>query len=60
MRQRILGEKVTHQDVRKALQKFLDEGGMIVQLPEQQSDQQVVIGADKYDEYESLTAILPS
>ena len=60
MDQRIWGERVTHQDVRRALRKFLDDGGMIVQLPEQKSEQPVVVGGEKYDEYDSLTDILPS
>ena len=60
MRQRIWGERVTHQDVRNALNKYLDSGGRIVRLPDQKSEQLVVIGGEKYEEYESLTAILPS
>ena len=60
MGQRLWGERVTHQDVRRALRKFLDDGGIIVQLPEQKSEQSAVVGGEKYDEYESLTAILPS
>lgn len=60
MRQRILGERVTHHDVRKALNNFLESGGRIVQLPDQKSEQLVVIGGEKYEEYESLSAIIAS
>ena len=60
MRQRLWGERVTHHDVQKALEKFLERGGAILQLPDQKSEQLVVIGGEKYEEYESLTAIISS
>ena len=60
MRQRILGDRLTHRDVIKAVQQFLESGGIIEQLPDQKSEQNVVIGGEKYEEYESLTAIIPS
>lgn len=60
MRQRLLGERVTHNHVRKALEKFLESGGTIVQLPDQKFDSLSVIGGEKYEEYELISAILPS
>lgn len=60
MRHRIFGERVTHQDVYQAVKQFLDGGGIIVQLPEQKSEQPAVIGGEKYEEFESLSAIIPS
>ncbi len=60
MKRRILGEKVTHQHVRAAVKQFLDDGGIIVTLPEEKSEQTPVIGGEKYEEYESLTSIIAS
>ena len=60
MKRRILGEKVTHQPVRAAVKQFLDDGGIIVTLPEEKSEQPPVIGGEKYEEYESLTSIIAS
>lgn len=60
MRQRILADKPTHQEVIKAVRKFLEHGGIIEQLPDQKSEQMVVIGGEKYEEFESLTDIIPS
>ncbi len=60
MKHRFLSEKVTHQRVRAAVKQFLDEGGIIITLPEEKSEQIAVIGGEKYEEYESLTSIIAS
>ncbi len=60
MKWRIFGQKVTHQDVRAAVKQFLDDGGIIITLPEEKSEQAPVIGGEKYEEYESLTSLIAS
>jgi hypothetical protein len=44
----------------KAVRKFLEHGGIIEQLPDQKSETMVVIGGEKYEEFESLTDIISS
>ena len=40
------------------MKQFLDEGGLIIKLPEQKSQEKTVVGGEKYQNFESLTAIL--
>ena len=54
----IFNSKVTHDDVSKAVSQFLNEGGTIVCLPEQKSQDAPVIGGEKYEEFESLASIV--
>lgn len=55
-----LNQKVSHQDVQKAVQQFLRSGGIIVRLPEQKSELKPVVGGEKYEDYESYTALFPT
>lgn len=52
-------KKISHEDVRKAIQQFKQEGGMIAELPPQEvRESQHTVGGEKYQPYESLTALL--
>ncbi len=53
-----LQKKVSHQDVQRALKWFLDDGGLIKHLPDQQTPERPVIGGEKYQNYELLTNLL--
>ncbi|MCZ6473240.1 MAG: hypothetical protein O7A08_10850 [SAR324 cluster bacterium] len=54
----ILYRKLTHEDVHRAVAQFLKRGGVIEQLPEQKSQENPTIGGEKYQDYESLAAII--
>lgn len=49
--------KISHLDVSAALQKFINDGGMINHLPDQECDTTQTIGEEKYDIYESMTGL---
>jgi hypothetical protein len=55
-----LNQKVSHQDVQKAVQQFLKNGGIIVRLPEQKPQPKPVVGGEKYQDYEPYTALFPT
>lgn len=48
---------ITHEDVQKAIKQYVSKGGQIKVLPSQKVMSVNVIGADKWDAYESLTDI---
>lgn len=58
MRTLKIRNQVSHQQVNMAVRKFLRRGGIIVKLPEQKNQQEVMVGGEKHQNYESLTSIL--
>jgi len=50
--------EVSHEDVQKAVQKFLKDGGIIVQLPEQDSRAYQMVGGEKHQNFESLANLV--
>ncbi len=50
-------KKISHHEVSQALQKFINDGGMINQLPAQEYKSAQTIGEDKYDIYESMSGL---
>ncbi len=54
MKQKAKQQPVTQDQVSAALARFLNEGGMIQRLPDQQHRETGSVGAEKYDAYESL------
>lgn len=49
--------KVSHHDVKHAVRQFLASGGIIVKLPEQKTQAQVLVGGEKYQDYEPFTSL---
>jgi len=49
---------VSHDDVQRALQRFLKDGGIIHHLPEQESRGHHMVGGDKYQDYEKLSNLV--
>ncbi|HEX9841702.1 MAG TPA: hypothetical protein VGC20_03085 [bacterium] len=47
-------QEITQQEVSAALARFLKQGGMIKQLPDQNFRPSGPVGGDKYQAYESL------
>jgi len=45
---------ITHEDIDDAMEQFLDKGGHISVLPQQKVTTIKVIGAEKWDVYESI------
>ena len=54
MKKRIVSHGVTHEEISIAMKQFLSKGGQIRVLPKQEMRVVNVIGADKWDAYESL------
>lgn len=52
-----LNRKVSHGDVRDAVTKFLKNSGIIVKLPEEKSQPAVLVGGEKYQDYEFFTSL---
>ena len=48
-------EKITHPEISSALQQFINEGGIINHLPDQEYQMAQMVGEDKYDVYEHLS-----
>lgn len=47
-------QEITQADVSSALAQFLNQGGVIKQLPAQEFRVAGTVGADKYEAYETL------
>ncbi len=52
--------KVSHRDVRDAVKNFLENGGIIVKLPEQKNQPTAMVGGEKYQDYEAFTSLFPA
>ena len=48
-------QKITQTEVSAALQQFINQGGIISQLPDQEFRMAQMVGDDKYDIYEHLS-----
>ncbi len=48
-------EKISQQEVNAAIQSFLQRGGLIEKLPDQNVEQRQKIGEEKYEVYEALS-----
>ncbi len=55
MRKRAVLQEMTHEELATEMERFLAKGGKIKLLPKQQSGNISVIGAEKWDAYESLS-----
>ena len=51
-------KRLTHEQVKEALKRFVRKGGMIAKLPEQKTSRTEIIGSEKYDSYESLSSLV--
>ena len=49
---------ITQEDVAQAIKKFTASGGMIVKLPDQEFHTSKVVGSEKYQNFESVAALL--
>ena len=53
-----IGTMVSHEDVQRAVQRFLKDGGIIVRLPEQQGAERPMVGGEKYQDFETLNNLV--
>ena len=49
---------VSHEDIQRAVQRFLKDGGIIVRLPEQQGTERQMVGGEKYQDFETLNNLV--
>ena len=49
---------VSHEDVQRAVKRFLKDGGIIVHLPEQQGGDRPMVGGEKYQDFESINNLV--
>lgn len=54
-----LGQEVSHEEIHKAMKKFLGKGGKVSHLPEQTLENRHSVDWEKYQDYEQLSSILP-
>ena len=51
---------ITQEQVAQAIKKFKKNGGIIVKLPDQEFHSNKVVGSDKYQNFESIAALIGS
>jgi len=49
---------VSHEDIQRAVQRFLKDGGIIVHLPEQNGAERPMVGGEKYQDFETLNNLV--
>jgi len=49
---------LSHDDIQRAVKRFLTDGGIIVHLPEQQNQAHTMVGGEKYQNYETLSNLV--